>query len=152
MKIVLQRVKNASVRVGAETVASIGCGLLLLVAAEKGDTEEDLPYFVEKTVNLRIFLDKNLKMNLSIKDIGGEILLVSQFTLAGSVRRGRRPSFGRALDKDEAEPLLGTFADLLRAGGVNVSTGVFGAMMEVALVNDGPVTILLESPRSDGEP
>ena len=146
MRIVIQRVSRAAVRVDGETVGAIGYGLLLLVGAEKGETVSDLPVVVDKIVNLRIFSDADGKMNLSIKQTGGEVLLVSQFTLAGSIKKGRRPSFDGALPKDEAEPLLETFADLLRREGVAVRTGTFGAMMTVDLVNDGPVTFVLDHP------
>ena len=144
MKIVLQRVKEASVRVEREVVGKIERGICLLVGIEKGDTEEDAQYFAQKITGLRIFPDENDKMNLCLTDIGGEVLAVSQFTLAGSVRKGRRPGFDRAEEPQRAEKLFNCLVDIIRKKGVKVETGIFGAMMEVHLINEGPVTFILE--------
>jgi D-tyrosyl-tRNA(Tyr) deacylase len=150
MRIVLQRVSRASVLVDGKTVGSVGKGLCLLVGVEKGDREEDADYLARKAVQLRIFPDGEKRMNLSLQDIKGEVLAVSQFTLAGSVRKGRRPSFDGAEDPDKAAGLFAYFVDRLRALGVDrVETGVFAAMMEVRITNDGPVTFVLE--RREGE-
>lgn len=148
MTIVLQRVKKASVIVGDDTVGRIGRGLCLLVGIERGDTERDVQFLAKKTVELRIFPDEYGKMNLSVKDISGGILAISQFTLAGSVKKGRRPSFDRAEKPERAEALFNAFVDLLRESVGHVETGVFAAMMDVKLVNDGPVTFILDSRRS----
>jgi D-tyrosyl-tRNA(Tyr) deacylase len=126
--------------------ASIGRGLLALVGVERGDTPRDAEYLADKTAELRIFPDEQGRMNLSLLDAGGEALVVSQFTLAGSTRRGRRPSFDAAALPAEAEPIYLRYAARLAERGVPVATGVFQAMMEVELVNDGPVTILLDPP------
>lgn len=145
MKIVLQRVKEASVTVTGETVAAIGPGLLLLVGIAQGDGQAEAGWLAEKVTGLRIFADEAGKMNLSVRDIGGGILAVSQFTLLADTRKGKRPSFIRAAQPEEAEPLFDRFCEKLAAAGVEtVEKGVFGAMMDVALVNDGPVTIVLE--------
>jgi D-tyrosyl-tRNA(Tyr) deacylase len=146
VKIVLQRVKRASVVVDRCVVGCIDHGLCLLAGIEREDTEKDVQFLAKKIVDLRIFPDENGKMNLSVKDIGGEILAVSQFTLAGSVKKGRRPSFDKAEHPRRAEELFNLFVNLLRDFGVCVQTGVFSAMMDVHLVNDGPVTFILESP------
>ena len=145
MRIVLQRVKNASVVVAGERISEIGVGLLLLVGVAKDDGEGEAGWLAEKVAGLRIFNDEDGKMNLGIKDVGGEILAVSQFTLLADTRKGKRPSFVGAAPPEEAEPLFDYFCERLRAAGVaSVKTGSFGAMMDVALVNDGPVTIVLE--------
>jgi D-tyrosyl-tRNA(Tyr) deacylase len=143
MKIVLQRVKEASVSVEQKTVGRIGRGLCLLVGVEKGDTEAATDYLAQKIVELRIFPDPAGKMNLSLLDIGGGVLAVSQFTLAGSIRKGRRPSFDRAEAPQRAAALFDYFVERLQAKGVEVATGVFGAIMDVLLINDGPVTLIL---------
>jgi D-tyrosyl-tRNA(Tyr) deacylase len=145
MKIVLQRVKAASVSVDGRIHASIGRGLCLLVGIEKGDTSADVHYLVNKVAELRIFPDDAGRMNLSVLDIQGEVLAVSQFTLAGSVRKGRRPSFDKAEEPEKAEALLEEFVQQLQALGLRVQTGIFGAMMDVRLVNDGPVTFIVPS-------
>lgn len=145
MKVVLQRVKKASVVVDEKTVGQIDQGLLLLVGITHDDTEEDAKYLADKIVNLRIFEDDEEKMNLSLLDIGGKILSVSQFTLYGDTRKGRRPNFMEAAKPDIANPLYEKFNELLREKGVQVETGIFGAMMDVSLVNDGPVTLIIES-------
>ncbi len=145
MKIVLQRVKSASVAVGGETVSGIGAGLLLLVGVAKGDGETQAAWLAEKVAGLRVFADEEGKTNLSVRDAGGEVLAVSQFTLLADTRKGKRPSFVGAAPPEEAELLFDRFCELLRERGVRaVKKGSFGAMMDVALVNDGPVTIVLE--------
>ena len=145
MRVILQRVKNASVTVTGERISEIGEGLLLLVGVAKDDGEGEASWLAEKIAGLRIFNDEDGKMNLGIKDVGGEILAVSQFTLLADTRKGKRPSFIKAALPEEAEPLFDYFCERLREAGVaSVKTGSFGAMMDVALVNDGPVTIVLE--------
>ena len=145
MKIVLQRVKHVSVYVGEDLISQTGSGLLLLVGIAKGDEETEADWLAEKIAGLRIFNDEEGKMNRSVKDTGGEVLVVSQFTLLGDTRKGKRPSFLKAAPPEEAEPLFGYFCEKLRASGVrSVKTGSFGATMDVALTNAGPVTILLE--------
>lgn len=145
MRVVLQRVREASVSVGGEKVAEIGRGLLLLVGVAEGDEEPQADWLAGKIAGLRIFGDEAGKMNLSVRDTGGEILAVSQFTLLADTSRGKRPSFVRAARPEEAEPLFEYFCEKLREEGVGtVKRGVFGAVMEVALVNDGPVTIVLD--------
>jgi D-tyrosyl-tRNA(Tyr) deacylase len=143
VKIVLQRVSEASVIVERETVGRITRGLCLLVGVEKGDTRDTADYLAQKIVELRIFSDPDGKMNLSLLDIGGGVLAVSQFTLAGSLRKGRRPSFDRAEVPEAAAALFDYFVARLQSSGVEVATGVFGAKMDVHLVNDGPVTFIL---------
>lgn len=145
MKIVLQRVKNASVTVEGEKISEIGLGLLLLVGVANGDTETEADWLAEKVSGLRVFADDAGKMNLSVTATRGEVLAVSQFTLLADTRKGKRPSFIGAAPPGEAEPLFDYFCERLRASGVgSVKTGLFGAMMDVALTNDGPVTLLLE--------
>jgi len=145
VRIVLQRVKNASVTVEDERISEIGPGLLLLVGIAQGDGETQADWLAEKVAGLRIMGDEEGKMNLSVRDVGGEILAVSQFTLLADTRRGKRPSFVYAAPPEEAEPLFDYFCERLREAGVaSVKTGSFGAMMDVELVNDGPVTIVLE--------
>jgi len=144
MRVVLQRVARAEVRVDGESVGSIGRGYLLLVAFRAGDDEETLRWMVEKVRGLRLFSDEQGKMNLPIDEVGGAILAVSQFTLYGDVRKGRRPSFIDAAEPEEAERLYNRFVDLLRGGTIPVATGRFGARMQVDLVNDGPVTLIIE--------
>jgi D-tyrosyl-tRNA(Tyr) deacylase len=144
MRIVLQRVKKALVVIDGKTVSEIGRGLLVLLGAEKGDTEALADYLAKKIVNLRIFPDENDKMNLSVRDISGEILVVSQFTLASYIKKGNRPSFSGALEEDTAEKLYEKFVEEVRNEGMRVKTGIFKARMEVSLINDGPVTFILE--------
>jgi D-aminoacyl-tRNA deacylase len=145
VRVVLQRVKNASVTVSGERISEIGEGLLLLVGVAKDDGEGEASWLAEKIAGLRIFNDEDGKMNLGVKDVGGEILAVSQFTLLADTRKGKRPSFIKAALPEEAEPLFDYFCERLREAGIaSVMTGSFGAMMDVALVNDGPVTIVLE--------
>ncbi|MDH5465877.1 MAG: D-aminoacyl-tRNA deacylase [Candidatus Aminicenantes bacterium] len=144
MKIVLQRVKQAAVEVNKQTVGQISKGVCLLIGVEKGDTEEETLYLAHKITELRIFPDEEGKMNLSLLDILGEVLAVSQFTLAASLKKGRRPSFDNAEDPERAERLFRFFVDMIKEKGIKVETGVFGALMDVRLVNDGPVTFILE--------
>ncbi|MEH6948077.1 D-aminoacyl-tRNA deacylase [Bacillus sp. JJ634] len=145
MRVVLQRSKAAKVVVAGETIGEIESGLVLLVGVTHGDTAEDAAYLAEKIVNLRIFEDENGKMNHSVLDVGGSILSVSQFTLYGDCRKGRRPNFMDAARPEEAEVLYERFNEELRKRGVHTETGQFGAMMDVQLTNDGPVTLILES-------
>ncbi|MEJ9211982.1 D-aminoacyl-tRNA deacylase [Bacillus smithii] len=145
MRVVLQRSKEASVEVDGKTVGQISSGFVLLVGITHEDTEEDAAYLAEKIAGLRVFEDDKGKMNLSILDVNGEILSISQFTLYGDTRKGRRPNFMNAAKPSHAEPLYDRFNELLRDKGVHVETGRFGAMMDVKLVNDGPVTLILES-------
>jgi D-tyrosyl-tRNA(Tyr) deacylase len=148
MRAVVQRVGRASVTVDGSVVGQVERGLCVLLGAGREDGPEDVAYMVEKIANLRIFPDEQGKMNLSVLDVQGGVLVVSQFTLYGDVRKGRRPSFVQALAPEAAEQLYLRFVDEIRAAGVaRVATGRFGAMMQVELVNDGPVTILLDSSR-----
>ncbi len=144
MRVVLQRVARAEVRVDGLPVGSIGRGYLLLVGFKAGEREETLRWMVDKIRGLRLFPDSEGKMNLPIDAVDGELLVVSQFTLYADVRKGRRPSFIDAAEPDEAENLYDRFVDLLRAGTLPVATGEFGALMDVELVNDGPVTLVIE--------
>ena len=144
MRIVLQRVHRAEVHVNQSTIASISKGLLLLVGIGCGDEVLDFGRLARKLVQLRIFEDAAGKMNLTLKEMGGEILAVSQFTLYGDVRKGRRPSFSKAASPQEAERLFNAFVDALRGERIPVKTGVFGAKMAVELVNDGPVTLIYD--------
>jgi D-tyrosyl-tRNA(Tyr) deacylase len=148
MRAVIQRVSRAQVTVGGEVVGAVGRGLAVLVGAGDGDGDEDLAYLVGKTVNLRIFPDEAGKMNRSVLDVGGEVLAISQFTLYGDARRGRRPAFTSAMEPAAAEALYRRYLDGLAAAGVSrVEAGIFAADMKLELVNDGPVTILLDSSR-----
>jgi len=144
MRIVLQRVSRAAVTVDGRVTGSIGPGLLLLVGFTGADTEAELAWMAEKVIGLRIFADEAGKMNRSVDEAGGALLVVSQFTLYGDTRKGRRPSFVDAARPEIAIPLYERFVALLRATGLRVETGEFGAMMDVELVNDGPVTLILE--------
>lgn len=145
MRIVVQRTKEASVTVGERMVGSIPSGYLLLVGITHEDTIKEADFLAEKIAHLRIFEDENEKMNLSLLDVGGQILSVSQFTLYGDCRKGRRPSFSQAARPEQAKELYDYFNAQLRNKGIHVETGEFGAMMEVSLVNDGPVTLIVES-------
>ncbi|MFC4320906.1 D-aminoacyl-tRNA deacylase [Litchfieldia salsa] len=145
MRVVVQRAKNASVVVSEETIGQISNGFMLLVGITHNDTFEDVKYLADKIVNLRIFEDENGKMNLSLLDIGGEILSVSQFTLYGDCRKGRRPNFMEAAAPDYANELYEAFNQELKLRGVHVETGKFGSMMDVQFTNVGPVTLILES-------
>lgn len=146
MKLVIQRVSRAEVRVGREVVGRIGTGLLVLVGIEVGDTAAGVQRGARKVASLRVFEDSNGKMNLGLEDVGGDVLAVSQFTLAGSIRRGRRPAFDRAMGGADAEVLFETFVAAVGRQGIHVETGRFGAMMAVELVNDGPVTLIWDDP------
>lgn len=145
MKAVIQRVKSASVSVDDKIIGEIATGFLILLGVEQSDTQDDLNYLVKKTIGLRIFKDDNKNMNLSIKDVGGEALVVSQFTLCADTSRGRRPSFIKAANPEEADSMYQQFCEQLTINNLSVQTGKFGAMMDVSLVNDGPVTIILDS-------
>lgn len=144
VKIVVQRVKSSSVTINNEVYSKISSGLMLLFGVEKNDTEDFLDFMVHKILNLRIFNDENGKMNLSIKDIQGEILVVSQFTLAGDCKKGLRPSFDNAMQPDIANEYYEKFVSKLKESNLKIETGVFGADMKVELINDGPVTFILE--------
>ena len=148
MRAVIQRVTRAKVLVGAEITGQIGFGLLVLLGVGAGDTQSDADYLAEKVVGLRVFEDDSGKMNRSVVEVGGAVLAVSQFTLYGDVRRGKRPSFDAAAPPERARELYEYFVERVRAAGVRCETGRFQAMMEVELVNDGPVTILLDSGKS----
>ena len=145
MKAVIQRVKSASVSVDDKIIGEIATGFLILLGVEQGDTQDDLNYLVNKTIGVRIFKDDNKNMNLSIKDVGGEALVVSQFTLCADTSRGRRPGFIKAANPEQAESMYQQFCKQLTINNLSVQMGKFGAMMDVSLVNDGPVTILLDS-------
>lgn len=144
MRVILQRVKTASVKVEGVVIGEITSGLLALIAIMDGDTESELTWMAKKIAELRIFRDDAGKMNRSLIDTGGEVLLVSQFTLAADIKKGRRPSFVKAAPPTVAVPMLDKLKSLLEAKNIRVATGEFGADMEVALINDGPVTIPLE--------
>lgn len=148
MRAVIQKVKNSNVKVDGELVGEIKEGLLVFLGVKETDTDYDLAYIKKKISNLRIFEDENGKLNLSIKDVGGEILLVSQFTLYGDVRKGNRPSFTESASADKANEYYVNLKDQLIEEGFKVETGKFQTHMEVSLVNDGPVTILLDSERT----
>ena len=144
MRALLQRVRKANVTVLAESVGAIDQGLVVFLGVTKEDGEEEVRWLANKIAGLRIFEDEAGKMNLSVKDVEGEVLVVSQFTLYGDARKGRRPSFTSAARPDQAEPLVESFSKELRELGIPVSTGLFGARMQVEIVNDGPVTMMLE--------
>jgi len=148
MRAVVQRVTEARVEVADKTVGEINAGLLVLLGVAREDASSDAEYLCEKIINLRIFDDDEGKMNRSLLDISGEMLVVSQFTLFGDVRRGRRPSYSDAAEPDKANELYQVFIERVRSSGVKVETGVFQAMMKVSLTNDGPVTILLDSKKA----
>lgn len=145
MRAVVQRVKNSSVSVNGEVTGKIEKGLMILVGVEDGDTEKDAEYIASKIAGLRVFEDEDEKMNLSVKDIGGEILAVSQFTLLGDVRKGKRPSFSKAAKPSEAQILYRKLIDLIKSERLHVEEGIFQADMMLDIRNDGPVTILLDS-------
>ncbi|MFJ9291131.1 D-aminoacyl-tRNA deacylase [Bacillus halotolerans] len=145
MKLVVQRVTEASVTVDGDVIGQIGQGIMVLVGITHDDTEEDAAYLADKVVNLRIFDDSDGKMNLSLLDTGGEVLSVSQFTLYGDTRKGRRPNYMNAAKPDNALGLYEKWNDLLREKGIKVETGKFGAMMDVKLTNSGPVTLIMDS-------
>ncbi len=147
MRAVIQRVESASVSVEGEIRGQIGAGFLVLIGVEDGDGEADFKYIADKVPNLRVFEDDQGKMNRSLSDVSGELLAVSQFTLLGDARGGRRPSFIAAARPETADPMYERLVAEWRARGIRVETGVFGAHMKVSLINDGPVTILLDSRR-----
>lgn len=146
MKVVLQRVNSSSLSIENQTYSSIDKGYLVLLGVEKNDTKEKADWLANKICNLRCFPDENGKMNLSIKDIKGEIHVVSQFTLCGNINKGTRPSFDNAMNPDNAKTLYEYFITKIKQQNIPVSTGVFGAHMEINLINDGPVTFILEAP------
>jgi D-tyrosyl-tRNA(Tyr) deacylase len=145
MRAVVQRVSSARVEVDGQRVGEIDRGLVILVGVARGDTERDAEWLAEKVATLRVFGDEAGKMNLSVEDVGGSLLAVSQFTLLGDCRKGRRPSYDKAGDPEEAERLYRLFVELLRSKEIPVEVGAFRAYMHVTLVNDGPVTLLLDS-------
>jgi D-aminoacyl-tRNA deacylase len=145
MRVVLQRVREASVEVDGKIVGQIGPGLLVFLGVGKGDSEHDAIFLADRVLGLRIFEDSAGKMNLSVRDVQGEILVVSQFTLYGNTLKGRRPSFDAAAPQDQARVLYELFLQELRRSGLKVESGIFGARMKVSLVNDGPVTFIVES-------
>lgn len=145
MKALIQRVDRAEVTVDSEIISSIGKGILVFLGIKKGDTEKDIDYLVKKISQLRIFEDEKGKINLSLQDVKGEILVVSQFTLCADCRRGNRPSFDMAERAEIAKSLYEQFVAKIRELGISVSTGIFGASMKISLINNGPVTIMLES-------
>ena len=151
MRAVLQRVRSASVTVDGQTIASIAQGLVVLLGVAKGDSEADVSYMADKIPHLRMFPDEAGKMNRSILDVKGEVLIVSQFTLLGETHRGRRPGFDAAAPPDTARRFYESVAHSIREQGVQVQTGKFGANMVVALENDGPVTFILDSHRRESE-
>ncbi len=144
MKLVVQRAKNASVTVDNEVVGKIDNGFVVLLGVKQGDTKAEADYLVKKLINLRIFMDENEKMNLSIKDVGGKLLIISQFTLYADCSGGNRPSFFESAKPEIANELYEYFCDECAKSGIEVQHGIFGAKMKVELINDGPVTILLE--------
>ena len=148
MRAVVQRVSEASVKVEGNIVGEIDKGLLVLLGVGEEDNDKDLEYMVDKILGLRIFGDDNGKMNLSLLDIGGEILVVSQFTLYGDVRKGKRPSFSTSAHPDKAEKIYNQFVERCKDKGIRTEKGIFGANMEVNLLNNGPVTILIDSKKT----
>ncbi|RQO33167.1 D-tyrosyl-tRNA(Tyr) deacylase [Chryseobacterium sp. KBW03] len=145
MKIVIQRVSEASVKVEGKTVGEVGKGLMLLVGVDENDEKADADWLVQKVLNLRIFGDEEGKLNLSVKDISGEILCISQFTLIADYKKGNRPSFIKAAKPDKAVPLFDYFKEEIAKSGLKTESGIFGADMKVSLINDGPVTIVMDS-------
>jgi D-aminoacyl-tRNA deacylase len=145
MKVVIQRVSESSVKVDKKIVGEIGKGLMLLVGIDENDEKSDADWLVQKILNLRIFGDENGKLNLSIQDIKGEILCISQFTLIADYKKGNRPSFIKAAKPDKAIPLFDYFKDEISKSGLKTESGIFGADMKVSLINDGPVTIVMDS-------
>lgn len=145
MRAVVQRVTNADVKIDGRVNGKIDDGLLVLLGVGNGDTEEDMKYIADKIIKLRIFSDENNKMNLSLEDVGGSMLVISQFTLYGDCSHGRRPYFGNAMEPVSANEMYEKFVAYIREQGIHTETGEFGADMKVSLTNDGPVTIILES-------
>ncbi len=145
MRAVVQRVKEASVHVNGVVIGAIQAGLLVLLGVDENDADPDVRYIADKVAEMRIFRDEDGKFNRSVEEAGGAVLVVSQFTLHGDCRRGRRPSFSRAARPEKAIPLYESVVSALRARGLTVATGEFGAMMDVHIINDGPVTLLLDS-------
>lgn len=145
MRAVVQLAKEASVRVGERTIGEIGCGLVVLLGVHRDDSDKDAEYLADKIVNLRIFPDDNGQMNRSILNVGGEMLVVSQFTLFGDCRKGRRPGYSAAAGPEKANRLYQLFIEAVKSRGISVATGEFQATMEVSLINNGPVTLLLDS-------
>lgn len=145
MRIVIQRVSKASVSIDEEVVGQIGRGFMVLVGVEEADSQEDVDYLVRKTANMRIFEDEEGKMNISLKDVGGQVLSISQFTLHANTKKGNRPSFVDAAKPDHSLPLYEAYNEGLRQEGLTVETGEFGADMQISLINDGPVTIIIDS-------
>lgn len=145
MRAVVQRVTNADVKIDGRVNGKIDDGLLVLLGVGNGDTEEDMKYIADKIIKLRIFSDENDKMNLSLEDVGGSMLVISQFTLYGDCSHGRRPYFGNAMEPVSANEMYEKFVAYIREQGIHTETGKFGADMKVSLTNDGPVTIILES-------
>lgn len=145
MRAVIQRVTNADVKIDGRVNGKIDDGLLVLLGVGNGDTEEDMKYIADKIIKLRIFSDENDKMNLSLEDVGGSMLVISQFTLYGDCSHGRRPYFGNAMEPVSANEMYEKFVAYIREQGIHTETGEFGADMKVSLTNDGPVTIILES-------
>lgn len=148
MRALIQRVKTAAVHIDGETRGKIGPGLLILLGVRSGDTDKEVEFVAGKCLNLRVFEDEGGKMNRSVLDVGGEVLVVSQFTLYGDARKGRRPSFVDAAPPEESVPLYELFVERLRQSGLRTETGEFGAMMQVELTNDGPVTLMIEKESS----
>ncbi len=151
MRIVLQRAQGASVKVNKEVVGKIDHGFVALVGVTHEDTEKDVDYLVKKTLHLRVFEDESGKMNLSLKDVKGSVLSISQFTLYGDTKKGRRPNFMKAAKPDIADFLYKNYNDKLRAEGIHVETGTFGEMMDVSLTNNGPVTMIIDSAEGNKE-
>lgn len=145
MKAVIQRVTSADVKIDGKINGEISNGLMVLLGVGNGDTDEDMKYIADKIINLRIFSDENDKMNLSLKDVGGSMLVISQFTLYGDCSHGRRPYFGDAMEPVGANEMYKSFVEYVKEQGIHTETGEFGADMKVTLTNDGPVTIILES-------
>lgn len=145
MKAVIQRVTGADVKIDGKINGEISNGLMVLLGVGNGDTDEDMKYIADKIINLRIFSDENDKMNLSLKDVGGSMLVISQFTLYGDCSHGRRPYFGDAMEPVGANEMYKSFVEYVKKQGIHAETGEFGADMKVTLTNDGPVTIILES-------
>ena len=151
MRALIQRVAEGKVMIEGQVHSSIGRGYVILLGVRKGDTEEDARFLADKCAMLRVFEDNNGKMNLALRDVGGDVLVISQFTLYADAQRGNRPSFSDAAPPEEAEPLYTLFVERMKAalGPALVHTGIFGAMMQVTIVNDGPVTILMESNKTN---